>query len=430
MKRFIQIDLIFVIILLILSAFYLWGTRYIPFHPDESTQLYMSSDFEALFANPTSLSWQIEKVDDSRQRYRLLDAPITKYLLGLGRVVAGRDALAVDWDWAASWDDNISAGAYPDPQLFQIGRRTITLLLPLSLVFIYLIGLELQGRTTGILAALLFGTHAVVLLHGRRAMAEGTLLLGVLFATWSILKARRYPWLAGLGLGFAFNAKQSAIALMPVAVFALLWLPKSTHQRLRKAITNFLQFILVFAALTLALNPVFWHQPILAAQAAISARQDLIERQVEDTLTIAPEKLLESPLERALVLIANIYISPPEYGLVGNLSPTRESVDAYIAIPGHNLFRGVLPGAIFLILTILGLYMAMRDIITTHHPKHYTILVLFLTTLFLATALILAVPFPWARYSIPTVPFACIWLAYGIYKLLNGLQRALLKKNE
>ncbi|MCJ7701941.1 MAG: hypothetical protein MUO62_10180, partial [Anaerolineales bacterium] len=161
MKQILQSDWLLVIILLLLSIFFLWGTQFIPFHPDESTQLYMSSDFEALFTNPGSLFWQPQREGDPRQRYRELDAPITKYLLGLGRWIAGRDALPVDWNWAASWQGNLDAGAYPDAQLFRVGRVTITLLLPLSTFLIYLIGKHLQGRSTGLLAAILLGTNAV-----------------------------------------------------------------------------------------------------------------------------------------------------------------------------------------------------------------------------------------------------------------------------
>ncbi|MFH1633237.1 MAG: hypothetical protein ABIG63_04395 [Chloroflexota bacterium] len=98
MKRFLQTDWPFVILLIPLTIFYLWGLRFVPFHPDESTQLYMSSDFESLFSNPASLFWDPDREDDPRQRYRELDAPLTKYILGLGRVIAGQPALPVDWD--------------------------------------------------------------------------------------------------------------------------------------------------------------------------------------------------------------------------------------------------------------------------------------------------------------------------------------------
>ena len=414
MKQILQSDWLLVIILLLLSIFFLWGTQFIPFHPDESTQLYMSSDFEALLKNPGSLFWQPQREGDPRQRYRELDAPITKYLLGLGRWIAGRDALPVDWNWAASWQGNLDAGAYPDAQLFRVSRVTITLMLPLSTFLIYLIGKRLQGRSTGLLAAILLGTNAVVLFHGRRAMAEGTLLLATLFAVWSFLKARQSPWLVGLGMGLAFNAKQSALALLPVALIALVWLPPDQKQRPKKIASNLFQFAIVFTTVILVLNPLYWRHPIMAARSAIQARGDLMERQIADTRGLAPDKVQETSLQRVGVLFLNLFISPPEYGLIENLRPTLEDIEIYLAIPGHNLFRGIIWGAVFFSLTFLGFYLALRRVIIDKTGKSQTLIILLLATLFQAVGLVAAVPLYWIRYTIPLVPFTCLWMAYAL----------------
>jgi 4-amino-4-deoxy-L-arabinose transferase-like glycosyltransferase len=414
MKRFFQTDWPFVIILLLLTTFYFWGIRFVPFHPDESTYLYMSSDFEALLTHPSTLFWQPEQEGDPRQRYRELDAPIIRYLLGLGLFITGQDALAVDWDWGKSWNDNVSAGAYPDPVTLLVGRSSITILLPFSLTFVYLLGKRLKGRITGLLATILLGTQAVVLLHGRRAMAEGILLMGITLAVWTILMADKKPWLTGLGLAFAFNAKQSSLALLPATLLALCWFPKNEEYRLRKIFVGVLQFSLVFVLITLVLNPFIWSNPLEAIQSAISARQELMTKQTQDILAIAPEKYLASPAQRVLMLIVNLYVSPPEYGLVGNLIPTLDNVAAYIAIPGHNLFRGIIWGAIFLVITVFGLYMAIRNISRVEERQKRDIILLVLATFSMAVGLIVAVPFTWVRYSVPMVPFTCLWMAYGI----------------
>jgi len=36
----------FLALLVALTAYQIWGLKFIPFHPDESTQLYMSADFD------------------------------------------------------------------------------------------------------------------------------------------------------------------------------------------------------------------------------------------------------------------------------------------------------------------------------------------------------------------------------------------------
>ena len=80
-------------LLILLTAFALSGTRQVPFHPDESTQLYMSRDFDLLLSNPLSLAWTPDQSGDGRLHLRLVDAPLTKSLLGLGRSLAGLPAL-------------------------------------------------------------------------------------------------------------------------------------------------------------------------------------------------------------------------------------------------------------------------------------------------------------------------------------------------
>jgi 4-amino-4-deoxy-L-arabinose transferase-like glycosyltransferase len=365
------------------------------------------------------LYWNPDKTGDPRQRYREIDAPLTRYLLGLGRRIAGYDSQPVDWDWTASWNANVGAGAYPEPGLIQTARFTITLLLPVSLGIIYLIGKRLKGSLAGILAMLLLGTNAVVLLHGRRAMAEGVLLFGILLATWSILKAQESPWLAGLGLGLAFNAKHSALALLPVAVFALVWIPGSKTRHLEKAVLNMVQFSLAFVIIIFTLNPVLWRYPVRAVRSAIDARTLLAEQQAMDSLRIETDKESVSTFQQVSVLLINLAISPPEYGLVENLSPTLDEVEAYIAIPGHNLFRGIVGGGIILVLLFFGLAVAIRSSFRVHTPHKRDLIILLLATLSMVGGLLVAVQIYWIRYTIPAIPFVCIWIAYGLASIFE-----------
>lgn len=82
-----------------ISVFYLAGLGTVPFHPDESTQIFMSADLERFFENPADLFWQPHQINEQRQRYRLLGAPLPRYVIGFGRLVAGRLApLPTNWD--------------------------------------------------------------------------------------------------------------------------------------------------------------------------------------------------------------------------------------------------------------------------------------------------------------------------------------------
>ncbi len=395
------------------TAFLLWGLPYIPFHPDESTQLYMSSDFEALFTQPASLFWKPENRQDPRQIYRELDAPITKYLLGFGRSLRRLPAPPVDWDWSLSWDQNLAAGAYPSPTLINTARLTITLLLPITTILIYAIGVQIRGRLMGIIAAALFALNPVVLLHGRRAMAEGALLLGVTLVTWSLSKARRYPWLAGLALALAFNAKQSTLFLFPVGMIATIWAPGVKRPHRTPILKNILTFTTVFVIVTLFLNPLYWRHPIQAARSALTARAQLMQAQATGTTEIAPEKAMTSFPQRVLVLFLNLYLSPPEYGLVANLAPTQPQLDTYLAMPGHNLFRGIFWGTILFIFTLYGTYMAIRKIMSD--PPHNQGLIFFLAAF--ATSTLGNLTFLqvyWIRYSLAITPFIPLCIAFAI----------------
>ncbi len=431
----------FLVVLLGLSLFHLWGIERVPFHPDEATQLFMSSDFEAIFLQPEQLVYSPQQEQDLRQRYRLLDAPLTKYLLGLGRSVFGRDALPVDWDWGQSWDQNSQRGALPEPVLLFAGRLAVTLLLPLSLIFAYLVGHALDetsgrpgdaspqaewsllpGSWTGLIAALLLGSNALVLLHARRAMAEGVLLFSVLFVLWTILQVERHPWLTGLGLALALNAKQSLAALVPVGLLALIWAVRRAGGGWRMLFTKVLQLGLAIILVSLALNPVYWSQPMDAFGAAIAARRDLLARQVADTRLQAPEQVLQTPGERAAVLLAHLFLLEPRYFEIANYrAQTLAAERAYDAIFGHNLLRS-LPGAgVLMSLTLLGVIAGLRPVVTQKGSGRRALSVLYLATLLQGLALLLAVPLAYQRYSMPIVPLATLWAAYGLSRLLTAL---------
>jgi hypothetical protein len=397
------------------TAFYLWGIEAIPFHPDESTYLYMSSDLETLFRDPASLAWEAKKQGDLRQHYRAIDAPLTRYLLGVGRLAAGQPANPADWDWSKSWQENQQSGALPDPALLRSGRVMVALLLPLCLLLIYLLGATLGGRYTGLLAAVFLGLNALILLHNRRAMAESALTFGVLLATWCFIRYGRKPWLCGLAMALAFNAKHSALALLPVGLLAVCWTPEPTGIQPRKIAGAVLQYLLAFALLTLALNPYLWRHPLDAVQETLSERQELLKSQLADTARLAPEQALDTPLKRGAVLVANIYITPPAFAEADNyLQETAASQQVYLSMPGHDLLRGLAVGSLLLVLSITGLMVGAIQIWRTSSERRRALVLIMLATGAQFILLALTIPLPWQRYSIPMLPYACLWGAYAL----------------
>lgn len=414
MKKLLSQHWLFLIIVSAFSIFYFWGVGNVPFHPDESTQIYMSQDFTHLFTEPSSLAWEPSEPPSQEQLLRELDAPITKYLIGLGRTLTGKPPLPSNWDWSASWKENQEAGALPSPNLLATARMSISLLFPFSLLFLYLTATGLKNRCLGIIATLLLGTNAIALLHTRRAMAEGALLFGTTFFLWSLLDSDQRPWLTGVAMAVAFNAKQSTLALFPIGALAVFWLPQDTDRRARKAMINIAQYLVTFLFITLLLNPLYWKNPRQAGQASWQARKELSENQIEDVKRLAPHQFLATPQERALALLANLYLTPPSFAEFANyLEETKPVEEAYRSVPGHTLARGLLPGGIFLVFTLGGVVLAGLQS-PKERPKQRRQIVLIILAFFAQTVAIpIALPIPWQRYTVPLIPFLCIWIAYG-----------------
>lgn len=417
LSRAIQYFLILAIVLL--AGWQLWDCHSVPYHPDESTMLFMSSDFELLFKDPTALTWQPAQEADPRQRYRELDAPITRYVLGLSRIIRGEAALPVDWDWSKDWETNRQSGALPSESLLLAGRSGITLLLPLSMLLLYLSGRRTGGIFTGLLAAILLGCNALVLLHTRRAMAEGALILGICLAMWGFLEGNRYPWLAGLGAAFAFNAKHSALALFPIGILAVCWLPGKIQNRKRDLLRNLITYLGVFLLFSVALNPLWWSNPVESLHASWDARQELLASQASESAL----QYRSSIPQRALVMIANLTIAPLAFYEVGNYrAQTLESEQAYLANPLHGLLRGHVGGGIFMVLALTGIIVGLRDLrhVQTDLQRKLTLLLLAMLAQF--SGLLVMVPLSWQRYVISLIPFLCLWVTYPLRKVLAGTQ--------
>lgn len=413
---------IFSLLLLAVTLFYLNGALQVPFHPDESTQLFMSQDFFTFFSDPLRMAWDSGQEIDLRQHYRLLDAPLTRYLLGLGLAFSRQSPLLTDWDWGKTWDQNKVAGALPSTDQLLAGRRINSLLIPLGLICVYWIGKSICGWPTGLLAAALLGSNALVLLHNRRAMAESILTLTVSLVMLGLVKFRKHPALLGLLIGLAVNAKQSTIGLALVGLLAILqssWTAKKN--RLCRSLFNIAIYGGVILIVTLALNPFLWRSPLHAARVAWQERQELTARQLALQKELAPQQMLNSTTQKTFALLANLYILPPSFKEIGNYQEQTAASEAqYLSSPANQLLRGLLGGGILLSLTLFGLIVAFFQI-RPNQPgsdalfhQRWSVFYLLLATLAQATAILLAFSFAWQRYVIPLVPFVCLWIAYGI----------------
>jgi hypothetical protein len=411
---------LFLIVLLLLSFWYLAGVASVPFHPDESTWLFTSEDVDILLQRPADLYWHPENESDPRQRYRELDAPLSLTILAFGRWAAGQPLLPVDWDWAKTWQANQQNGALPTPQLLLAGRLAVALLYPFSILFLFLAVRRVSDDFTAWAAALLLATNALVLLHTRRAMAEGALLFTLTLTMWVLVKADKRPWLAAIPTALAFCAKQSLAALGPVGLLAALWplqmqkgeTAKNTFPRL---LGQAALYGVTFAAVVFLLNPFLWSQPIPAMLAALRARQALASAQISDR----PAQSLNTPGLKLIGLIGSVYLTPPIFAETSNyLADTRAAEEAYLVNPLHSLFRSIPAGGILMVMSLFGFAAGIRRATSRaaqpDGPARRGLILLLAATLFQTLILLVLIPLPWQRYYLPVVPYACLWTAVGL----------------
>jgi hypothetical protein len=182
-----------------------------------------------------------------------------------------------------------------------------------------------------------------------------------------------------------------------------------------------IQYVGVFALVTLALNPLFWKNPIQAAAASWESRQDLLRRQTSDAAQSAPDQALNTPARRAAAMLANLYLRPPSFYEIGNYrDQTASSEQAYLAVPGHNLMRSIWAGGILFLMTLIGFIFAILKIRpATPQSQRRAIVLVALATIFQVAALLIWIPLPWQRYVIPVLPLVCLWTAYAPGSLVS-----------
>ena len=420
------------------AAFVVWGAPGVPFHPDESTYLYMSQDFDRLIhQGPASVTWQSANQPADVLRYRLLDAPMIHYLVGLGRSLAGLPALPRDWSWSMNWVENGLLGAMPSPAQLTAARLPVALMTALSLGLVYSIGARMSGLATGLLGALLYGLSGVVLLHGRRAMAEGPLVFFGLLTIWLLLsRPRQRPEFAGASAALTVASKLTGLAMAPIAALAL-WLaplgklPADWCTRLK----SLLWFAASFVAALFLLSPALWSAPFAGLQALADTRQDLLSVQSAALRVATPGLVADSLGARAVGILYQVYFAPLAFWDLPNYSAqTRPAELAYLAQPLHSgwhtplLTTNLIVGGVIFGLTLAGMAFGALSLLrrspALKSDGRYALIVVGAWTG--ATVLgLLTLNIIWQRYYLPLMPIVCLWAAYGAASLARPIAELL-----
>jgi len=416
------------IVLTLLLAFLFSGVGRVPFHPDETSLLYQSRDLELYLSDPRSMVWSEARRGRAEQEYRALNAPLSKYVLGVGRRLAGHgaDEVGVDWDWSLSWEQNLLRGALPAAELLLPARLASTSSVAAALFLMYLCGLRIGGRFTGLASVLLLGLNALVLLHGRRAMAEGTLIFAVCLGMWGILQADRRPWLAGLATALAFSAKHTALPFIPLGWLAVLWRGQSASPApfVRHAAQSSAIYLGTAALVVMAMNPLLWSDPLASGMEALRARRALVQEQIQAQAEQSALRLPLTGVDSLSALIAQLFLTPLQFEELPNYAENlSQSVAAYLQSPLRSLFRGWISGGLLMGLAMAGMLFGLARLRTANRPVRRDIGLLILTTLAQAVVLLLTLPFPYQRYYLPLVPLSVIWAAFALWQLALLMKR-------
>lgn len=420
---------IFILLLATLTVFYYYGIFLVPFHPDESTHIYMSQDLEILLSRPLSLAWEPDLPFSNEIMLRSLGAPLSKYLIGFSRLLTNTPSLIADWNWSLSWNENVAAGAYPSDRLLITSRAITTTLLLITLVFLYDTIKKNYTKITALLAVIFLGFNPLFLLHGRRAMNEAAALMGICFLLWALTHETIRPWLVGLALAVAFNAKQSAIALLPLGIIAVCR-PFKIGSKPNIIANRLAVFSLFFLVITYLMNPFFWKHPIQAAQYSIKITSELQENQLKDYYPNPDDGKKQTLPYRTLALFSNLFLTPPSTSEVANYLDEIEAQEkVYFNFPFHSLGRSLIPASVFLVLTLSGFIIGVKRLITHNKTSAPTTFIFLLATILQFFFILFLLPLPWQRYIVPLLPFTSIWAAIGLEPLTKVLNQKLSKEN-
>ncbi len=407
MKSFPWAKTAIVLIFFLIFWMYFSGISSVPFHPDESTQIYMSADSGQ---PPSTLEYTPASATDGRMRYRLLDAPLTHTLIGWGLMIQEKQPLQTDWNWSQTWEENKAAGALPANETLLAARWSVAWLFPLTCLFLFLAARKIDGPGTAFLATLLTAVNVLVLIHTRRAMAESAMVCALCAALWWMTQNSWKLWLSAIPLGLAINAKQTTLPLTLLGFLQIVFHRETAGWFSR--VKRILGFLGILVTITWILNPVFWNSPIEAVKTGLALREDLSARMREDYHSTT------NPVEQTAHLISQTFFQQPATADVANyLSATKTQTEEYLAQPYHVFLRGFSCGTILIILTLVGLTILARRTLKNKGPVQYPVAIYLIFTLVCVVTIILFTPVPFQRYYTLLVPLFSIAQATALTEL-------------
>jgi hypothetical protein len=394
------------------------GAALVPFHGDESTLIFMGRDFFYAVNGQSIALEDFEKLDGqaaTEQELRLLNGTIAKYLYGAVAYFQGYkpEEINEQWAWGSGWEWNHENGHVPTASLLQAARLVSSGLLAISVLAIFGIGYQVAGRVVAYFASAILTLNPAVLINGRRAMTESSMLAFSLLAILAALYLLKYRvwWLyllLALLSGLAMASKHTSI--VSIAAIFLACGASFIYQRAGfRAVGSLAIAGLLSIGVFYALNPAWWVNPLSAAGTVLELRQKLLAQQVSSFGGYANPSEQAAGFVRETILVVPMY---SEVDIDGFLSEQVELIAAYEASGLAGISLGI-PGALLTCIGILALW-RMRNAaawLIAVWATAMLVLTLFLT------------PLEWQRYYLPIYPVTSLLAALGLDFALKLIPR-------
>jgi hypothetical protein len=302
--------------LIFLAIFILLGVPYASFHGDETTQLYSSHDYATLFIQRDPEALRVGYPTQTELEYlRIADSTTSRYTIGLAWHLAGyseSDLPDNNYNFAETYAGNKALGLIPDDRLLVIMRLPSALFLALSAAVMFGIGYYFGGLPMAFFVSGLYTFNPIILLNGRRALQEGSLLFfGLLTILFGIVISQRNErgkrvslpnWIGLIVAGALALVSKNNGFIYIAAAFLWVFLPELLRPRLRRIVSIGVKLAVsgvLLIALYVALSPGLWSDPPARMKDAALARLSAmtgqmksdpetptsIERRISDILT-------------------------------------------------------------------------------------------------------------------------------------------------
>jgi len=393
---------------------------------------------------------------DGDSRLRLLNGSVMRYSVGFLMQLNGLTQQDLPprpgWDWGLHYADDVATGHMPSDTVLTAGRTAALIYFAVSIIAMFGIGWQFGGRWVAYLASALYTLNPIMLVNGRRALVESALLAFGLLTIWVALQiAKRLtpppdPLLAGkegekatrkglwgwwialiISSALTLVSKYSGTIFIAGA-FGGIFIAEvvrvfRTRNQYGSLISSTMKLIisgLLALALTVALSPALWNDPV----SRVKDLTQMLQEQVTIVVSIlSPEAPTTIP-QRVEGMITQPFLTPVAYfeqASWGEAQPVLDSIKAYEDSPLSGLPVNPVLGIILTLLTAIGLFVTVWPRIRPY--ESWSLSIVLLIWLLITLLNLLINPLPWQRYYLPLIPIDTLLAAIGVMSIVKVIQQ-------